>query len=1851
MKITSYFRHVSRCRLFTLIIGFQLFLASLSLAFDGSFVEDGGIIAFEAEWAEPVTPWVIASSVSGYSGTGYFLGTTDSFSIGGLGVVPYPIRITTSGRYQLQWRSRITNVAAIAAGQDPTTEHNDSWARLVDADGNPVQPVSNVIGGLGNVVAGTWYKIYMNQGGVWGWQSSNRDHDARSLSWSLESGQQYFVQISMRSKDHAIDRIVLWDHNRHNLADKGNGSNANSTALNALTNSTLFNPGFPAVVITSHVNGQSQVAPASFTITADAFDSNDDGSIASVSFYLDGASVGTDLSAPYEATVSDLSVGVYQFTAVATDNEGLETTSEAVSFLVSEGSTPGVVSGEDLKQWHKTTVNFEGPTLSENSPFNPFTDLRLDVTFTHTETGESYQVPGYFAADGNAAETSAAEGNVWRAHFAPTKTGEWSYTASFRSGGGVSLTNDATAGNSAGYFDGDTGTFIIGESDKTGIDFRAPEKGKLIYTGEHALRWVGSGDRFFKVGMNHPETFLEYEDFDNTPSTRSYSLHAQDVEGGELTWKSGKGSEIMGVVNYLSNEGMNVQYFLGMNLRGDGKKAYPYTGSPSDENMFEFDVSKLAQWGRVFDYMMVKGVMPHFVFDEQENQSLYEVNEGGGTLFADSRKLYYREMVARFGHLNAITWNLGEENGWQNDGTVGTAVNTQQRKSFAAYFQGITAYEDIVAIHNGPDSDDGIYTGLLGDPNFTGAAMQRTLGTSSANLSYDRLALRRTESAESGHKWVVTYDEPWGQGSETASADHWRKYGLWLSTAAGSSGAEIWSNDDLVLTNWRNFQNHYPYLKIGHDFLFEKNVPFWRMNPDRGLVSSGVYATAELGKTYLIYLPTGGTTTLDLTGVEGDYRVQWFDPRIGGALQNGSVTQVSGGLNVDLGSAPSASTEDWVILVERIRKVAYIYESGSAETRLSDTGTTGLSKFKALFEKDGFTVVGFDDDSVTLNAAFFDNVEVLVLGKHQKLWDPAEKAALDTWIRAGGSVLTYNNESQAAINNILSAYGMEVAVSQANGTVALRAGPTATELIVSGRPILEAANVSPVAISSGSLALKVIPYESNSDFVVSGTPSVNDTQGLAITNPEYAALALATVGEGRIGVLFDVEPIENSGLDLQNNEVLVERLIARLTGQLSEGAINAVISATPTIGEAPFFAEFGGLSSQTNELAQIVSYEWDLDNDGIADATGARVSQEYVTAGAYTVNLTVTDSFGLTDTSSVTITAIIQESFGNGGNPWSVPGRIESEDYDLGGLNISYLDKSSSNQGGAGYRPGDQVDIETTSDVGGGYSIGYTESGEWLEYSIDATESGSYYIVLRAASGAASNGKIRVNIDGIDVTGDITIPTEGWSDWNTFASPAFQMEAGEHLVRVLFVNGGVNLNYMLFGQEVPGVQSPYGFIPMPLPGVIEAEDFDKGGANIAYKDQEPSNQGGGASRTDEGVDIVSDGGVGLAVGYTNQGEWLRYAVDVTEPGRYSLKAIASSDVSGGGRFRVLVDGFDVVGEFSVPRTTGWNDYQVFSSPVFFMLAEGEQTVEIQMNSSGFNLDSIEFVKERETYGNGGLPWPIPGIIEAENFDQGGQGVAYNDDSVTNDGTSNYRSDERVDLGLTTDGGSDHFVGWLNSGEWLEYTIVVAESGTYKVNVRSGSGNSNNSFQLLIGGVSLTSSNLIVPSSANGWQNWLDVVSPEFELTAGEHVLRFQTSTGNLTVNRFEFLKAGETFADYIGGYLSLSGNDTQLGADPDQDGIVNVLEQWLGLDPTVANRLSDYVGMVTEGGQVFFEFNYANALRDSALTVRHSGDLVQWDDLDLDPDWITDDSSGRRTVKVPVEALSEKGFFRINITE
>jgi hypothetical protein len=572
--------------------------------------------------------------------------------------------------------------------------------------------------------------------------------------------------------------------------------------------------------------------------------------------------------------------------------------SRDLSELQSVAENSGGVSGE-LKKWHRVTITFDGPAAEEQGGVNPFLDYRLNVLFT-SPAGQTYLVPGHFAADGNAAETGAAGGNKWRVHFMPNAEGQWSYVASFRAGREVAVSAGAGAG-AAAAFDGARGSFQVAPSDKAGRDHRA--KGLLRSVGRRYWQFQGTGEYFLKGGANSPETLLAYEEFDGTYAhdggfLHKYAPHVRDWRGGDPTWRGGKGRGLVGALNYLAEKGMNAVYFLTMSVGGDGKNVWPWT---AHTERARFDVSKLDQWEAVFTHMDRLGLMLHVVTQETENDQLLD----GGALGAQ-RRLYYRELVSRFAHHPALAWNLGEE----------TTNTDQERAAFAAYIRELDAYDHPIVVHTFPGEYDRVYAPLLGSPVIDGASLQLAPG--------DAHRLTREWLARSAARpWAVYVDEinPQEHGvlpdAHDPAHDVPRRDVLWANLMAGGAGVEWyfgynWPHSDLNAEDWRSRDAMWDQTRHALDF-FRQHLPFAEMAAADEL-THGARTLAKPGGVYAVYLPVGGATQLSLPDA-ATYSVQWYNPRAGGALQHGTVTAVAGPGRPSIGSAPFSG--DAVALVRR----------------------------------------------------------------------------------------------------------------------------------------------------------------------------------------------------------------------------------------------------------------------------------------------------------------------------------------------------------------------------------------------------------------------------------------------------------------------------------------------------------------------------------------------------------------------------------------------------------------------------------------------------------------------------------------------------------------------------------------------------------------------------------------------------------------------------------------------------------------------------------------------------------------------------------------------------------------------
>ena len=500
--------------------------------------------------------------------------------------------------------------------------------------------------------------------------------------------------------------------------------------------------------------------------------------------------------------------------------------------------------------------------------------------------------------------------------FRPDAVGTWTYHVSFRQGPNVAVSEDGAAGQSAGFMDGQTGLFRVGPTDKTGRDFRG--KGMLQYVGKHHLRFAETSEYFLKCGADAPENFLAYRDFDGDFKTdghkdnfiKDWGPHIKDWRQGDPTWQGDKGKGIIGAVNYLASQSMNVFSFLTINIIGDDQNVFPYT--TYDERV-RLDVSRLAQWEILFEHADQLGVYLHFKTQETENELLLDKGDpstDSGRRLGVQRKLYYRELIARFAHHLALNWNLGEE--------VNNATH-ERKAAWAEYFWTHDPYRHHIVIHNAGDP----HYDMLGDASkLMGFSLQTNKPDFSEVHRRTRDYIDRSDAA--GKPWVVACDEP-GDAShalitdeEDPIHDDARKNGLWGNIMAGGAGLEWYfgykhPHSDLACQDYRTREKMWTQCRYALEFFREHEIPFWDMKCEDELTANADdYVLCKPGEIYLVYLKHGGTVKLDLTS--GSFTYGWFNPRtsdgLAGLLQAGSA---NAGRKVE---AAAPDDNDWLLVVK-----------------------------------------------------------------------------------------------------------------------------------------------------------------------------------------------------------------------------------------------------------------------------------------------------------------------------------------------------------------------------------------------------------------------------------------------------------------------------------------------------------------------------------------------------------------------------------------------------------------------------------------------------------------------------------------------------------------------------------------------------------------------------------------------------------------------------------------------------------------------------------------------------------------------------------------------------------------------
>ena len=230
-------------------------------------------------------------------------------------------------------------------------------------------------------------------------------------------------------------------------------------------------------------------------------------------------------------------------------------------------------------------------------------------------------------------------------------------------------------------------------------------------------------------------------------------------------------------------------------------------------------------------------------------------------------------------------------------------------------------------------------------------------------------------------------------------------------------------------------------------------------------------------------------------------------------------------------------------------------------------------------------------------------------------------------------------------------------------------------------------------------------------------------------------------------------------------------------------------------------------SSKTSTINNVKVY---INNLLVATLTEAPYTVEYEPTGngKVTVMAIATDAEGRSNSASYTMKVTAKREPFTAGKPATLPGTLQTEYYDKGGEGAAYHDNDAQNQGDANYRASEGVDIVNGNN---GRALGYTSTGEWVEYTIDVQEAGNYSFKATVSSGVNNSGfSINLNKNGkITKLADIKVPQTGSNNWDTYrvveGTLSQPLEAGEQILRIVITGSNCNIDKIQFTNTATGI--------------------------------------------------------------------------------------------------------------------------------------------------------------------------------------------------------------------------------------------------------------------------------------------------------------------------------------------------------------------------------------------------------------------------------------------------------------
>ncbi|MEM0967313.1 MAG: DUF5060 domain-containing protein [Verrucomicrobiota bacterium] len=1148
---------------------------------------------------------------------------------------------------------------------------------------------------------------------------------------------------------------------------------------------------------------------------------------------------------------------------------------------------PAIVLGQsitistDPMRWHAVTLDLEAISSSETANPNPFTEYRFNVDFTGPE-GQTFRIPGYFATDGQGGDS----GDIWRAHLSPDSVGEWSYRTSFREGSQIAVRTDENAGTPVAAYDGLSGTFTVTESDKTGEDFRAPDRGMLVNRGHHYLTFGGSGKPYVYAGPGIPENLLGYRGFTNTTIGigHEFAVHESDWNVGDPDWGNGDGRALIGAINYIAEEGGNAIYIMSNTIGGDGKDVFPHP-TPNDDKD-RYDLLKLDQWDIALSHAQSLGIFIHLHLAEHEsgNMNYY------GAADSDLRKLYFRMLIARFGHYNGLKWNIMEETEW----------SANERTVQAAYLKAVDPYDHPVTYQvGGAGIPFNTYTNHYGDPNFDNGSFQ---GSNSSVSLYNVINQYRDASAAAGEPWTITWDEPQkieNNNDFDVGYPLGRRQKMWPALTAGASGFMWYIQQDGGGHGFDQRIEDFSIMKDAFNWCrairaFFEPLPLLEMVPNKDLATASqgdAFVLMKEGEVYAIFSEDVGTgLTLDLTGVSGQFDVRWYNPRTG-SYHNGAITEVTAGSVVSLGSAPSETDQDWAVLVENTasRSILFVIggegtaggpecggalgtnvackseHRGSIFNTSTSNGNHGWAQMADLLLTEGFSLTEIEEGAWDTPAPVdFENLDLtlygaIILGSNNNLsYTESQIDAIEQYVRSGGAVLFISDANFGPTNTtamqsdqlFMDRFGLTM--NRDAGTYTL---DRSSDFTASGlpHPILDGVNqfdgegVSPITIDDSlplGASYSVLAVPQNVSPPGGGSRAVTSNDGVIVAG---------YLDEGRVVGFFDRNTFFNengAGSDVLKND----------NAQLAVNLFTWLLQGDPSSTNSPPTVDAGDNQSLLLPVntAVLEGSASDSDDDPLtyhwtgptgvyfADDTDPQSAATFDSPGTYVLTLSVSDGMNPIQSGSVTITV---GSLFVPADGFQENGGVVSMEAESGIPGANWIIREDQNYPAITASGGSFIEINPSQNRLT-LSITSADPDDIISYPFTIETDGDYRFWMRFLTTSNQDDSFFWRIDD----GPWTIKNDefGMGAWYSVDIPEDGSFVGEHVLQITYRENGTFLDkfvIQLADAPSPDAESGDGPPETLTPGGVSFLSFQN-----QYFGQNPDPQQAG-----EAIDFEKDG--------------------------------------------------------------------------------------------------------------------------------------------------------------------------------------------------------------------------------------------------------------------------------------------------------------------------------------------------------------------------------------------------------